>query len=318
MSQIDRPIMVSVICITYNHGPYIQDALEGFVNQKTNFAYEVVVHDDASTDDTAQIIRRYQEKYPDLIHPIYQTENQYSRNMNFIEELLIPRARGQYLALCEGDDYWTDPGKLQKQFDAMQAHPEVDICAHDAAWVRGGKTIGHTDRSPVEAVLSANDVIASGGGFVDSASIFFRREILEHPPEFFRVLPFFDYSLQIFCALRGGLLYLPDCMAVTRIAVPGSWTVRVSRNQTEMIFREVGRMLDQLNEDTQGRFQAAIQERKRAMLFDLLEARGDYKALREGEMGRIYQTKPMKWKILVFVKEHCPGLYAFYLKTRGE
>lgn len=109
---------------------YIKDALEGFVSQKTNFNYEVLIHDDASTDNTADIIREYERKYLELIKPIYQKENQYSKGVNITSTFHLPRLKGRYVALCEGDDYWTDSGKLQRQFDAMEAHPELDICAH--------------------------------------------------------------------------------------------------------------------------------------------------------------------------------------------
>ena len=101
-------------------------AMEGFVNQKTNFEYEVLVHDDASTDNTAKIIREYVRKYPKLIKPIYQKENKYSCGVSICNEYQIPRAQGKYIALCEGDDYWIDENKLQKQFEILEAHPEID------------------------------------------------------------------------------------------------------------------------------------------------------------------------------------------------
>ena len=109
-------VMVSVICNTYNHEKYIKSALDGFVMQKTNFEYEVLIHDDASTDSTADIIREYEKKYPDIIKPIYQSENQYSKKVPISKTYQYSRAKGKYIAICEGDDYWTDPFKLQKQF----------------------------------------------------------------------------------------------------------------------------------------------------------------------------------------------------------
>ena len=118
-------IMVSICCLTYNHEPYIRDCLEGFVNQKTNFKFEVIIHDDASTDKTADIIREYESKYPDIIKPIYQTENQYSQGIKFGKKYIYPKMRGKYVAFCEGDDYWCDNNKLQKQFDFFDFYPEA-------------------------------------------------------------------------------------------------------------------------------------------------------------------------------------------------
>ena len=123
--------LVSISCITYNHAPYIRECLEGFLMQKTNFPFEILIHDDASTDGTADIIREYEAKYPDIIKPIYQTENQYSKGVRRINELYnFSRAQGKYIALCEGDDFWTDPNKLQIQFDFMESHPDYSLCMH--------------------------------------------------------------------------------------------------------------------------------------------------------------------------------------------
>lgn len=123
----DKPL-VSISCITYNHAPYIRQCLEGFVMQKTNFAYEVLIHDDASTDGTADIIREYENKYPDIIKPIYETENQWSKGRVGSIVFNIPRANGKYIALCEGDDYWIDPNKLQKQVDYLETNTNHDLC----------------------------------------------------------------------------------------------------------------------------------------------------------------------------------------------
>ncbi len=122
-----QPLMVSIKCITYNHEPYIRQCLEGFVMQKTNFRFEAVVHDDASTDGTADIIREYAEKYPDIIKPIYETENQYSKKDGSLGRIMDAACTGKYIAMCEGDDYWTDPSKLQKQVDILESNPEVGL-----------------------------------------------------------------------------------------------------------------------------------------------------------------------------------------------
>lgn len=122
------PPLVSVVCITYNHEDYIQKCLNGFLMQKTNFRFEILVHDDASIDNTATIIRKYEEEYASLFRVVYQKENQYSQGVCPCEDILFPMARGKYIALCEGDDYWTDPYKLQKQIDFLEANPEYGLC----------------------------------------------------------------------------------------------------------------------------------------------------------------------------------------------
>ena len=123
-----KPI-VSICCITYNHENYIRDAIEGFLMQKTTFPIEIIIHDDASTDKTAEIVKSYAEKHPDLILPILQAENQYSKGIP-ISTYAYPKARGKYIAFCEGDDYWTDPYKLQKQVDFLESNPDCSWCFH--------------------------------------------------------------------------------------------------------------------------------------------------------------------------------------------
>lgn len=134
MSEDARPLMVTIQCITYNHEPYIRQCLEGFVMQKTNFRFEAIVHDDASTDGTAAIVKEYAEKYPDIIKPIFETENQYSKGGGFglLQKIMDEHTHGKYVAFCEGDDYWTDPLKLQKQIDFLEANPEYSMCFHRA------------------------------------------------------------------------------------------------------------------------------------------------------------------------------------------
>lgn len=100
-------IKVSVCCITYNQEKYICKALDSFVSQKTNFKFEILVHDDASTDSTSAIIKEYEEKYPELVKGIYEEENQYLKGAK-VSFLLYPYAKGDFIALCEGDDFWCD------------------------------------------------------------------------------------------------------------------------------------------------------------------------------------------------------------------
>lgn len=127
VKNTEKPL-VSVRCITYNHEPYIAQAIDGFLMQKTDFPFEVIIHDDASTDKTADIIREYERKYPLIIKPIYQTENQYSKRNGSIAKAIDPKLKGKYIAFCEGDDYWIDPNKLQMQVDFLERNPEYGMC----------------------------------------------------------------------------------------------------------------------------------------------------------------------------------------------
>lgn len=175
----DKPL-VAIHCITYNHEQYIKTALEGFVMQQTNFPFVAIVHDDASTDGTAAIIREYAAKYPKIIKPIFETENQYSKRNGSVSRIMreaINATEAKYVAYCEGDDYWTDPLKLQKQVDFLEADPDYSMCFHNA--------IEHWEDGSVPDHLFASlekrdyDYKEMGSGWnVPTASAVIRKEIL--------------------------------------------------------------------------------------------------------------------------------------------
>lgn len=134
----EKPL-VSIFCLTYNHAPYIRQCLDGFLMQKATFTYEVIINDDASTDGTTEIIREYEEKYPDIIKPIYHEENLYSKGeRGFWQKYCFPKSKGKYIALCEGDDYWTDPYKLQKQVDLLENNMDCSLCSGGYISNKGG------------------------------------------------------------------------------------------------------------------------------------------------------------------------------------
>ena len=129
----EEPILVAIHCLVYNHEPYLRDCFEGFVMQKTNFRFVAIVHEDCSTDNSAAIIREYETKYPDIFRPIYETENQWHKTDGSLRRIMnaaIDATGVKYVALCEGDDYWTDPLKLQKHVDFMESHPKCSVSFH--------------------------------------------------------------------------------------------------------------------------------------------------------------------------------------------
>ena len=123
--------LVSIQCLVYNHEPFLRQCLDGFVMQQTTFPFEAIVHDDASTDGSAAIIREYAEKYPDIIKPVYETENQWGKGTikKNMDAVMSPKSK--YIAICEGDDYWTDPHKLQLQVSFLEEHPDYSLSVHD-------------------------------------------------------------------------------------------------------------------------------------------------------------------------------------------
>ena len=278
---------VTVVCLCYNHAAYIQDALEGFVMQKTDFPFEVLVHDDASTDGSADVVREYEKKYPGIVRGIYQTENQYSRGVNITREFIYPLVKGKYVALCEGDDYWTDPLKLQKQYDILEAHAELDGCCHRVLVEKEGKKKGFVAPDKISRVLKADEVITGGGGYISTPSLMCRRDVFVQDTPMRKVLTL-DYVLQIQASLRGGMYYLEDCMAVYRKQVRGSWS---ESNRGGVPRETMERMLDALDTYTEGRFHSAIELRRRIDRSKMLLRERRYLAmLKPGEI-RITLTR---------------------------
>lgn len=226
----EQEIMVSIICNAYNQEKFIKDALDGFVNQKTNFRFEVLVHDDASTDNTPYIIKQYEKKYPEIIKPIYQVENKFSKGISITVGIQIPRAKGKYIALCEGDDYWIDENKLQLQYDCLENHPNIKMCAHSAQVIQNNEIINYIRPSKIEEIISVERTIEGGGAFYPTASLFFRKTMFDNNPDFFKKL-YFDYTWQIFGSYDKGIYFIPKTMSVYRIfSGEYSWSSMMSKN----------------------------------------------------------------------------------------
>jgi Glycosyl transferase family 2 len=230
----DGPPKVSVVSITYNQEAYIRDALDGFVAQKTDFPIEVIVADDASTDATPAIIQEYADRYPGLFRPILRSEN-VGVHANFADALSA--ARGEYLAVCEGDDFWTDPLKLTKQVEFLDRHPQTTVCFHPVLVTYDDGTkdaefppISWRRDLSVEALLWRN--------FIQTNSVVYRR--LERyddiPPN---IMPI-DWYLHVRHAVRGEIAMLPDTMAVYRRHAQGIWYTAHSDRQTFWVQRGRG------------------------------------------------------------------------------
>lgn len=229
MDEKER-IKVSVCCVAYNHEPYLRQCLEGLLMQKTSFKYEILIHDDASTDGTTGVIREYAATYPDRIFPLIQTENQYStKTRAIITTYLLPLARGKYIALCEGDDYWTDPLKLQKQVDVLEADSGISICTHLATTLyTNGREKVHIPYKE-SRVVPLVDIIRRKQAYWPTASFVYRKELMKNYPAFCLNCHAGDAPLILYMAVQGKVYYLNEVMSVYRRRTPGSHTYRAVR-----------------------------------------------------------------------------------------
>ncbi|MCS2608329.1 glycosyltransferase [Halomonas dongshanensis] len=174
--------LVSVFCATYNHVDFLEEAIQGIIAQRTRFPFEVIIHDDASTDGTQEIIRKYASQYPDLIKPVYQEKNLFRQGIK-ATDFCFPRLQGKYVALCEGDDYWTDPEKLQKQFDFMESNEEVVMCHHDAfIFDKNGEVAPSKLRDDFKRSYTQEEMLRNNC-FILTLSMFFRKKFTHFPEE---------------------------------------------------------------------------------------------------------------------------------------
>ena len=282
----NRPF-VFVRCLTYNHEPYIEDALKGFVIQKTDFPVVVAIVNDASPDKTADVIKRFiskncnsedisykQTSYADIImaRPIsnancllyvlnlYENHFQKKSHRTYYKQFTD---KATYWAECEGDDYWTDPYKLKKQVDYMESHPECIMCVHAAKW-----TIGENEDKIVrgcnyqeERDLTTDEIILNGGLYIAWASTILKAHTFpdgDERPIWWQMADVGDYPERIYASLNGKVHFLPDVMCVYRFQHPGSWTYNQGKTKDIKHAKCEIAWLEVLDKGTQGKYSDAI------------------------------------------------------------
>ena len=314
--------MVSVICNVFNHEKYLRDALEGFVMQKTNFPFEVLVHDDASTDKSADIIREYEEKYPEIIKPIYQTENQFTRGGKITRRFQIPRIQGKYVALCEGDDYWTDPLKLQKQFDFMETNPEYSMCACSTVW-KNIQTGVEEKRGAIDAdrdIPLEEIIIEKRGRIFQYASIFIKTESFVAYPNWRQGLfPIGDYPLVLQAGLDGKVRMLADTMCVYRFYAANSWTARMDNDKSRArISLRMIEGLEAFNKENEYRYDEFVQQRIIRHKYTYAIMTHDLKTIRSGELKSYYKSRKLLFRISDVMRCKFPRFYTKAMKPLAK
>ena len=220
----DDKILVSIQCLVYNHEPYLRQCLDGFVMQKTNFRFEAIVHDDVSTDGSAAIIREYAEKYPDIIKPIYETENQYSKRDGSLFKIMNAACKGKYIALCEGDDYWIDPLKLQKQVDFLESNQEYAMIYTAFKKVDNNGNIMVADES-LKRQLSRSksgwifyNLVKSN--FIQTLTVMMRQDAFENIELYYDKV--YDYPLYLHISGKHKIYFLDEITGCYRVTPTGA------------------------------------------------------------------------------------------------
>ena len=211
-------IIVSIVYCTYNHELYVEEALDSILCQKTNFKYEIIVHDDASKDNTQLILRKYYNENRELIVPIFQSENIWrKRTISMWTDVCFPLARGKYIAICDGDDFWTDNYKLQKQVDFLEQNSEYTFCFHNAIKMNFNSSCKSRLFNNLDEINHHTYVdLISRPWYIATSSLMFRNLDYDYP-KWFATMENNDYALELLLASRGPFYYIPDIMSVYRI-----------------------------------------------------------------------------------------------------
>lgn len=228
--------IVSVACITYNHEPYIRQCLDGFVMQKTNFPFEIVIHDDASTDNTKVIIQEYCQKYPHLFRPIFQDINRFKEGKGILARFVFPECRGKYIALCEGDDYWTDPLKLQKQVDFLEVHQDYVMTSHKCSVYNETLKQYVSENSAEEDVPYSMKDLLGGKWYYQTLSILFRADALNNM-QLYKYRMSSDTVLVYELLQNGKGIQFKDVMGCYRYHDKGIWSLLNMNAQRDQEFK---------------------------------------------------------------------------------
>lgn len=316
---------VSVLCAAYNHEDYLRQTLDSFVGQKTDFPFEVLINDDASTDSTAEIIREYADRYPEIIRPFYQKENLYSRRINLYDVVFFPACRGEYIAVCEGDDYWCDPQKLQLQVNWLDAHPDYSACVHNS--------IGRFSDQP-DRVLFAQEgdrdipfeqVVQGMSHAYHTSSILARREFILDPPDYRNVAYnegyFTDYAVGVRLGLSGRVRFLDRCMSVYRIGSnPSAWSRGVGQEYHKLkrfVSGEIAMLKTVKKHPLTPQQLAAVDQVLLEREYELLYIEGRVDEMVKPPYDVIHRKMGKGRVISTQVKRMFPYLHRIYRKRRG-
>lgn len=313
---------VSVCVLTYNHGKYIRDALEGILMQEVNFEYEILVCDDASIDNTQMILREYKEKYPDKVNLFLEKENQYSKgNKRAFYQNVVILARGKYIAYCEGDDYWTDKTKLQRQFDFMEKNSEYVFCCHAAKVVNVykeylGRHLGIVGDHH-EIVLEKNVL-----DFYATASRFIRKSCMNVPPDYYYIGDAWDFPEMVYLLIRGKGFFDGREMSAYRTGVENSSTQRfkVWTNEIkESYYDDRINILKGANLESEGKYDKYIQQY--ISLVESEKIKLEKSTLKQLilyiEWNKINKNKISRvWKIKIFIIIFIPNVALFISRKR--
>lgn len=324
-----NPIEVSVVCLAYNQESTIERMINSILNQETTFAYEILIHDDFSTDQTRTIIERYARLYPEKIVPIYQTENQFSKGKKISVDFVYPLVKGKYVAFCEGDDFWICSTKLQQQYEALETHGDCSLCVHDVICVNSESKIINKKFPRINII---NDYIKSDDYFkyelvycpwlFQTTSYFVRssiiRRICNERPKFFFDYPVGDLPLVLLCLEVGDCIYIKQQMSAYRSLAGGVLTQNKKNLDQEIKYYE--RMIighKEYKKYTAKCNPVYIDYAIASIEVTLYKLKGDYRGIDLEKYSNQIRSQNVKNKAVIAIGRLIPNVtYSLYKKMR--
>lgn len=325
MDKKETDIMVSIICITYNHEKYVSTMLDSLISQRVNFKYEILIHDDASTDGTQEIIKDYKDRYPDIIKPILQSVNQFSRGVNPNIAYNYPRAKGKYVAFCEGDDYWADNNKLQLQFDAMEQNNHCSICVHMTQCVSSSNKKLNRSFPPVklnEGVISSRQYIDMElrlvGWMFQTSSYFIRTNVIkEYVSNYVNKYPVGDLPLVLFSLMKGDCYYIDRNMSCYRMDSGGVMSSLKSREKKIKHFERMIEGHKDFDERTNYKYHRDFEYAILSNEFEIQLLNDNYQKLISPIYKDIIKKMSMQRKLIIYFGVVFPKVAGFMEKVKN-
>lgn len=312
-------VVVSVLCTAYNHEKYIARCIESIVGQCCKYDFELLIHDDASTDRTREIIEVYASRYPEIIRPIYQKENCFSRGISITNTEFLPRARGKYFAICEGDDYWCDQEKLEKQVSFLESHDEYTAVVHAGKYINedGSETGNLFQAYPSSRDVKMEDAIERW--LVPTASFVYRSRLMRSGNPIKGNAPCGDVPLLLFLLLEGKVKYMNEVMSAYRLNSESSISRALIEGGVEKQIARVESLIDfyrRFDSYSNHKFKNSVDAKCASLRLDEFLYSGNRIYLNEPAVKELHKRLSLRIKMVAAMNRNIPGIVRRMSKIR--
>ena len=313
---------ITVIVMTYNQKDYIRESLDSILRQKINVDFNILIHDDCSSDGTSEIIDEYKKQYPDKIEVIHQKDRTYPvvGFNGMLYTYVVPKIESDYIAYCDGDDYWTDDEKIKKQYDFMVSHPEYSMCFHSAYQLRPNNDMSSKWFIKDEGDIDMSDIISERPGVcVATSSIFLRGEVFKDFSDWRKKYPVEDVPMYITAAMQGKIHRLKDVMCVYRQFAVGSWSAQNQGANDKMVkhLSEMKKAVLRFDEQTNEQYHDLVVKEVESFDFRIARLTNDLKTVFSKANKRFVKRLKFKERFSLKLQYRTPSLYNLLKKKKS-